>query len=135
MGAVKDDATRLEAGAGADGGFGETIRHARLARAKTEPRAFTLRQVAARAGVQPDYLSRIERGLVAPPGEEAIARLADVLGEDRDVLLALAGKVSADLRRAILRRPKLFAELIRELNAMPDHAILRIAREVRDGEW
>jgi transcriptional regulator with XRE-family HTH domain len=126
---------RTHSAAAEDGGFGQAIRQARLGRAKQDPRGFSLRQVAARAGVAPDYLSRIERGLVAPPGEEAIGRLAEVLGEDRDVLLALAGKVSADLRRAILRRPKLFAQLIRELNAMPDHAILRLVREVRDGEW
>ncbi len=132
---MTDDPTQAGGGEGSDGAFGGSIRRARLARAKDDPRAFSLRQVAARAGVQPDYLSRIERDLVAPPGEDAITRLADVLGEDRDVLLALAGKVSADLRSAILRRPKLFAELIRELNAMPDHAILRIAREVRDGDW
>jgi transcriptional regulator with XRE-family HTH domain len=130
---VTEDSTK--ALAAEDGGFGEAMRRVRLARAKDDARGFSLRQVAARAGVAPDYLSRIERGLVPPPGEEAITRLADVLGEDRDVLLALAGKVSADLRRAILRRPRLFAELIRELNAMPDHAILRLVREVRDGEW
>jgi hypothetical protein len=35
----------------------------------------------------------------------------------------------------IRRRPELFAELIRELKDMPDHAVLRIVREVRDGEW
>jgi hypothetical protein len=29
----------------------------------------------------------------------------------------------------------LFAALIRELKDMPDHAVLRLVREVRDGEW
>ena len=51
------------------------------------------------------------------------------------VLLALAGKVSSDLQSIIRRRPKLFAELIRQLKDMPDHAVLRLVREVRDGEW
>jgi hypothetical protein len=32
-------------------------------------------------------------------------------------------------------RPKLFAELIRALKDQPDHAVLWIVREVRDGNW
>ena len=51
------------------------------------------------------------------------------------VLLALAGKVSSDLQKAIRRRPELFGSLIRELKDLPDHAVLRIVREVRDGKW
>ena len=47
----------------------------------------------------------------------------------------MAGKLSSDLREIILQRPRLFAQLLRELKSMPDHAILRIAREVEDGEW
>jgi len=96
---------------------------------------FSLRRVATRCGVTAPYLSRVERGEAAPPGEETLTRLAQDLGEDPDVLLAMAGKVSADLRSAILARPKLFAELIRSIKSMPDHAVLRIVREVRDGHW
>ena len=70
-----------------------------------------------------------------PPSEAATRRLAAEIGEDPDVLLALAGKVSSDLREIILRRPRLFAELLRQLREAPDHAILRVVREVRDGEW
>jgi len=51
------------------------------------------------------------------------------------VLLALAGKVSSDLQEVIRRRPQLFAELIRELKDLPDRAVLRLVRDVRDGEW
>ena len=50
-------------------------------------------------------------------------------------MLALAGKVSSDLMEAIRRRPQLFAELIRDLRDLPDRAVLRIVREVRDGDW
>ena len=70
-----------------------------------------------------------------PPSEAATRRLAAEIGEDPDVLLALAGKVSSDLREIILRRPRLFAELLRQLREAPDHAILRVVREVRDGDW
>jgi HTH-type transcriptional regulator, competence development regulator len=51
------------------------------------------------------------------------------------VLLALAGKVSKELQGIIRKRPKLFAQLIRQLKNMPDHAVLRLVREVRDGNW
>ena len=51
------------------------------------------------------------------------------------MLLALAGKVSSDLMEAIRKRPVLFAELIRELRTAPDTAVLRLVREVRDGDW
>jgi hypothetical protein len=72
---------------------------------------------------------------VPPPSEEKTKRLAAELGEDPDVLLAMAGKVSKDLQDIIRKRPKLFADLIRELKEAPDHAILRVVREVRDGDW
>jgi len=115
--------------------FGAYIRERRDALQAGDRRAFSLRQVAERAGIQPSYLSRIERDLEEPPGEAAIRRLAAELREDADVLLALAGKVSTDLLEVIQRRPKLFGELIRELHKAPDHAVLRIVREMRDGNW
>ncbi len=63
---------------------------------RQEDRSYSLRQVAMRIGVEPAYLSKIERDQVAPPSEATTRRLAAELGED------------------------------------PDHAILRIARDVRD---
>jgi len=57
------------------------------------------------------------------------------LGLDPDLLLAMAGKVSSELQTIIRKRPKLFADLIRALKDQPDHAVVRIVREVRDGKW
>lgn len=114
--------------------FGEYIRQARET-LLLETKGYSLRQVAARIGIEPAYLSKIERGVFAPPSEEVIVKLADILGEDRDVLLAMGGKVSGDLQKIILQRPKVFADLIRHLKEAPDHAILRVAREVKDGNW
>lgn len=113
--------------------FGKYIREQREV-LKREDRSFSVRQVAHRIGVEPAYLSKIERGDVAPPSEAKILSLAEELDEDPDVLLAMAGKVSSDLQEIIRKRPHLFANLIRELKSMPDHAILRIARDIRDGD-
>ena len=127
-------ATRRRSQKGSQPRFGAYIREIRENLRKTD-RRFSLRQVAQRIDVQPAYLSEVERGNVAPPSEATIRRLAKDLGEDSDVLLALAGKVSKDLQEVIRRRPKLFGELLRSLRAAPNHAVLRVVREVRDGKW
>ncbi len=114
--------------------FGDTTRKIRE-RLRKEDRSFSLRKVAQRIGVEPAYLSKIERGDVAPPSEATTVRLAKELAEDPDVFLAMAGKVSGDLQEIIRKRPRLFAELIRQLKEAPDDAILRVVREVRDGDW
>jgi transcriptional regulator with XRE-family HTH domain len=114
--------------------FGSYVRAAREKLRERDDR-YSLRQVAQRIDVEPAYLSKVERGEVAPPSEATIVRLASDLAEDPDMLLAMAGKVSSDLQEIIRRRPKLFAELLRELKTAPDHAIVRVVREVRDGDW
>ena len=114
--------------------FGAFLRERREA-LRASDRAFSLRQVAERVGVEPSYLSTLERGAQPPPGEATIGAIAGELGLDPDVLLAMAGKVSSELQTIIRKRPALFAELIRELKGLPDHAVLRMVREVRDGEW
>ena len=114
--------------------YGKHLRIVREALRKTD-RAFSLRQVAMRVGIEPAYLSKIERGEVAPPSEATTRKLAAELGEDADVLLAMSGKVSSELLAIILKRPQLFADLLRQLKDAPDKALLRVVREVRDGNW
>lgn len=114
--------------------FGPYIRDRREKLRRDDPR-FSVRQVADRIGVEPSFLSKVERDEVPPPSEEKIVALARDLDEDADVLLAMAGKVSSDLQRVIRKRPELFAALIREMKNLPDQAVLRLVREVRDGNW
>ena len=115
-------------------GFGVYIR-AKRERLSEDSKDFSLRKIAIKIGVEPAFLSKVEREIVSPPSEQKIVALAEVLGEDKDVLLAMAGKVSSDLLGVIRERPEIFAELIRKLKSEPDHAVLRIVREVKDGEW
>lgn len=114
--------------------FGDYIREKREKQKKKDS-SFSLRQVAYRIGVEPSYLSKVERGDQPPPSEEKIKALAEELNENPDVLLAMAGKVSTDLQEIIKQRPELFSELIKELKDLPDYAVLKIVREVRDGDW
>src|SRR5436309_11587181 len=98
--------------------FGKFLRERRMIKA-AENRTFSVRQVAGRVGIEPSYLSKIERGEESPPGEETIRRIATELGEDPDILLALAGKVSSDLLQIIRDRPTHVGELLRSIRRVP----------------
>lgn len=114
--------------------FGSYVRKVREG-LREEDRAYSVRQVAQRIGVEPSFLSKVERDEAPPPSEAKILLLAEDLDLDPDVLLAMGGKVSSDLQEVIRKRPELFGALIRELKNMPDRAVLRVVREVRDGTW
>ena len=117
--------------------FGDYVRK-RRERLRVGDPEYSLRKVAARIEVAPSFLSNVERGQDPPPSEPKIRALASVLGEDPDVLLALAGKVSSDLQQAICDRPQVFGRLIRELKDLPDRAVEQVekaARRVREGQW
>lgn len=114
--------------------FGTTVRR-RREELRQDDRRYSLRQVANRIGIEPAYLSKVERSEVSPPSEATTVRLAQELDLDKDVLLALSGKVSSELQEVIRQRPTLFASLILQLKEAPDNAILKVVREVRDGNW
>ena len=114
--------------------FGQYIKQSREAKF-IDGKKVSLRLLARRLNIEPSYLSKIERGVFAPPSEELITKIAQELELDIDVLLALAGKVSTELKEIIQKRPALFADLIRQLKDTPDNAILQVVRTVRDGNW
>ena len=68
--------------------FGPTVRDIRE-RLRRDDRRYSVRQVAQRVGIEPAYLSKIERSEVAPPSEATTVRLAAELGQDPDGALTL----------------------------------------------
>jgi transcriptional regulator with XRE-family HTH domain len=117
-----------------DKNFGDYIRELREAKQK-ENSSFSLRQTAARMDVEPSYLSKVERGIEKNPSEQFVKKLAVELEQDENMMLAMVGKVSQELKDIILKKPQLFSELLKSLKDSPDNAILRIVREVKDGSW
>ena len=71
-------------------GFGATVRRLRMAQ------GVGVRALAARVGMSPTYLSRVELGQLDPPTEEKVRAIARELGHDQTELLALAGRVGAE---------------------------------------
>lgn len=115
--------------------FGTYVRTIRENKQKKDSLSFSLRQVAKRIGVEPSYLSKIERGIETNPSEQLIKKLCLEYSLDENVMLAMVGKISQELKDIILRKPKIFSELLNNLKDCPDNAILRVVREVKDGKW
>jgi len=108
--------------------FGEYIRERREALLRND-RRFSIRKLAESIRVHHSYLSKIERGEPGTLSEKKIVALAEALGESPDVLLAMNGRISDDVARAILHNPGLFQEIIINLRG-------KCAEEVKatDGE-
>jgi transcriptional regulator with XRE-family HTH domain len=114
--------------------FGEYLRDLRETHNKSD-KEFSLRKVAQRIGIEPSYLSKIERDIEKSPSEDLIIRIAKEFNQDQNVLLAMSGKVSQELQAIILKNPIVFEQLLHSLKDSPEGAILRLVREVRDGNW
>ncbi len=80
--------------------FGTLVRQLRL------PTGYSLRELARRVGLSPNFLSKMELGDFPPSGEQKIVVIAETLEQNTDEMLAMAGKVSSDLVEIIVRRPK-----------------------------
>lgn len=92
--------------------LGQRIRRLR------EEKNMGLRETAKMIGISPAYLSRIETNEEkTPPGEEVLRKLAQLLNDDIDELMSLAGRVPADVKKFIAKDPGLpqFLRTVREL--------------------
>ena len=88
----------------------------------------TQRQLAQQLGIDFTYLSKLENGRGDPPSEETIKRLAAAVKGDAEELLALAGKISVELR-ARAAGEKDFAMLLRKLPELPDAVLRRMYKQ------
>ena len=71
--------------------FGSYIREQREGLHADDTDLSHVRQVAIAIGVEPAFLSKVERDIVSAPPEGKVVALAEVLNEDPDQLLAMAG--------------------------------------------
>jgi len=105
--------------------FGAFVRRER------EAREIGLREMAKKIGVSPTYLSKVERDEFTPPTEEKVRAIAQIIECDPDELLALAGRMPADLVDIIKRAPIEVSALLRTTNGMTRDEIAQLAAEVR----
>lgn|GEM_PF-5220824 len=101
--------------------FGKMIRELR------EKKEMSLRSLAAKAGLSPTYMSRIERGDAPPPAESKISKIASVLEQDEFEFFAEAGLVPREFLGAVERHPQDMAVLLRHLGRLSPERIRQLA--------
>jgi transcriptional regulator with XRE-family HTH domain len=82
-------------------------------------------------GVSPTYLSKVERDEFAPPAEDKVKAIAQVIECDADDLLARAGRVSTDISDIIKRHPVQLAALLRTTKGLTADDIAQLAQQAR----
>ncbi len=109
--------------------FGDTIRNLRLAQ------DLGLRETAAKVGISPAYLSRIERGKESPPRAEIIKALAKELAADPDVLFQLSSSTDPEIVDFLHREPQLMQLLhfLKDSDFSSDelHQLLKSAEQIK----
>jgi transcriptional regulator with XRE-family HTH domain len=76
----------------------------------------SLREIALRSDVDFTYISKLENGQLHPPSEAVIMRLTKALGDDKDELIRLSGRVPADIAGILKDRARReFGSKLREL--------------------
>jgi transcriptional regulator with XRE-family HTH domain len=110
---------------GGRGKFGAFIRRQR------EEKEIGLREMAKKIGVSPTYLSKIERDEFPPPTEDKVRKIAEIIGEDADELLAMAGRVASDLTAIIRERPREMADFLRAAKGLRAADVAHLARQAQ----
>jgi HTH-type transcriptional regulator, competence development regulator len=105
--------------------FGDLLREKRVAK------RFSLRKFAGLVGVSPTYLSQVEQGNVDAPTAERVKRMAELLGENSDEWIALAGRVPEDLAGIIQKEPTEMPELLREASGLTGDQLRELRQQVR----
>lgn len=105
--------------------FGEVLREKRMAK------GISLRKFADQVGVSPTYLSQVEQGNIDPPTAERVRKMAEILGENPDELIALAGRVPEDLPKIIQKRPTQMPELLREASGLTADQLRQLVEKAK----
>ena len=106
--------------------FGDVLRERRLAK------GYSLRKFAELVDISPTYLSLVEKNKVEkPPTAERVKRMAELLGENPDEMIALAGRVPGDLSQIIQSQPTQMPELLREASGLTSEQLKKLTDQAR----
>lgn len=105
--------------------FGQALREKRIAK------KFSLRKFAELVGISPTYLSQVEQSNVDPPTAERVQRMAELLEENPDELIALAGRVADDLP-AIIQAKTEVPDLLRAVRGLSAEQLRKLRESAEE---
>jgi HTH-type transcriptional regulator, competence development regulator len=106
--------------------FGAYLRERRVIK------GFSLRRFAELLNVSPTYLSHVEQGKVESPVTARLAhRAAELLEENPDEFVAMAGRVPEDLPKIIQSQPEQMPELLRAANGLTAEKLKKLVEEAK----
>ena len=105
--------------------FGDVLREKRIAK------KFSLRKFAELVGISPTYLSQVEQSNVDPPTAERVQRMAELLEENPDELIALAGRVADDLP-AIIQAKIEVPDLLRAVRGLSAEQLRKLRESAEE---
>jgi transcriptional regulator with XRE-family HTH domain len=98
-------------------------------RAKRLEKKFGLRKFAELVGVSPTYLSQVEQCNVMPPTADRVKRMAELLGENPDEWIALAGRVADDISQIISEQPTEVPDLLRAVRGLTPEQLRKLRED------
>lgn len=105
--------------------FGTMLRERRLAK------GYSLRKFAELVDVSSTYLSLVETGKAEyPPSAERVRRMAEVLGENADEWIALAGRMPDDVKGIILNEPEAMPALLRAAKGLSAEQLKKLTKQI-----
>ena len=108
--------------------FGERVRRRR------QESGLGLRETAKRAGISATFLSRVETDAEKSlPSEEVIRKLADILNDNFDELMVLAGRISSEVKDYVKADPRM-PEFLRRAKAqnVPAEKLMELLEKAKD---
>ena len=105
--------------------FGDLLRATRVAK------GFSLRKFAQMAEMSPTYLSQIEQGKIErPPTADRVEKMAELLGQNIDEWIALAGRVSKEMEEIIHSQPEGMPRLLRAAKHLTVEQLRQLADDL-----
>lgn len=99
-------------------------------RAKRLEKKLGLRRFAELAGISPTYLCRVEQCSVMPPTVDRVRRMAELLEENPDQWIALAGRASDDLSATVAEAPVEVLQIVRAMRDMTPRQLQKLREAV-----
>lgn len=107
--------------------FGDLLRATRVAK------GYSLRKFAEMADVSPTYLSQIEQAKIErPPTAERVRTMAELLDQNADEWISLAGRIPDDVTEIIKSEPQAMPALLRAAKGLTAEELRKLTKQIRD---